>query len=220
MRILVVDNATLFRDGLVKLLSTQPDIAVAGEVQDGWEAVVEARRVKPDLILLNPDVPGNGFEALQQIRRESPNTRFIVFSESTKQGTLLQSFISGAHGYFLKDTPSEDVFKAIRDVMGGKTAISFLLSGRLVKEFLQHGVETEHSTGELTLREQDILKRLGEGSSNRDIARELGLSTSTVRHHIHSILGKVGLRNRVEVALFARNRKLESLSQSSDLRNN
>ena len=211
MRVLVVDYNTLFREGLVKLLSIEQDISVVGEAADGWEAVIEARRLKPDLVLLDPGMPtGNGLESLRQIRLEAPATKFLVLTVSEEENDLLQAFKGGAQGYLLKNAHPEQLFNAIRDVMQGKTAISPSFAGKLLRELLfRSGGEEEESRKELTHREKEILELVGTGASYKQIGGQLSLSAGTVGHHVQSILRKLRLKNRAQVAMFARNQGLQ-----------
>lgn len=214
MRVLVVDYNTLFREGLVKLLSIEQDISVVGEAADGWEAVIEARRLRPDLVLLDPRMPtGNGLESLRQIRLEAPATKFLVLTVSEEEDDLLQAFRDGAQGYLLKNAHPEQLFNAIRDVMQGKTAISPSFAGKLLRELLfRGGGEEAEPRKELTHREKEILELVGTGASYKEIGGQLGLSAGTVGHHVQSILRKLRLKNRAQAAMFARNQGLQHTS--------
>jgi DNA-binding NarL/FixJ family response regulator len=211
MRVLVVDYHTLFREGLVKLLSAQQDISVVGEAADGWEAVIEARRLQPDLVLLDPHMPiGNGLESLRQIRLEAPVTKFLVLTVSEEEDDLLQALKDGAQGYLLKNALPEQLFNAIRDVMQGKTAISPSFAGKLLRELLfRSGGEEEGPRKELTHREKEVLELVGTGASYKEIGSQLGLSAGTVGHHVQSILRKLRLKNRAQAAMFVRNQGLQ-----------
>ncbi len=206
-RVLVVDNHTLFRQGLMKLLSTQPDIRVVGEAADSWEAVTEIRRLNPDLVLLELRMPqGNGLEALRKIREEAPDIRFLVLTVSEEEEDLWQALKNGVQGYLLKSSTPEQLFRAIRDVMKGETAISPSLSGKVLRElvFWREGKGREGPQTELTPREREILELLSTGLSDNEISSRLCIAAGTVRHHVHSILRKLHLRNRVQAAMFAR----------------
>lgn len=205
MRVLLVDNNTLFRQGLIKVLATQPDIEVVGEAGDGWEAVVEARRLSPDLVILEVGLPRrNGLDHVTKIRQESPTTRLLVLTSSDDEGVLLQALNRGAHGYLLKSSTPEQLFLAIRSVMRGETAISPLVGGKTLRELILREQERATGQGQLTPREEEVLALLGTGISYKDISVQLSLSVSTVGHHVHNILRKLNLRNRVQAATFAR----------------
>ncbi|MFC2071148.1 response regulator [Chloroflexota bacterium] len=207
MRVMLVDNNTLFRQGLIKLLSTQPDITVVGEAADSWEAVIETRRLNPDLILFEPHMPsGNGLESLRKIREEAPDTKLVVLTVSEEEKDLWQALQNGVHGYLIKSSTSEQLFRSIRDVMKGEAAILLSLSGKALRELLfwREGKGREGHQAELTPREREILGLLSTGLSDNEIGSRLCLSASTVRHHVHNILRKLHLRNRVQAAMFAR----------------
>ncbi len=209
MRVLVVDNHTLFRQGLMELLSNQPDITVVGEAGDSWEAVIETRRLNPDLILVEPNMTwGNGLEALRKIREEAPDIKFLVLTISEEEEDLWQALKGGAQGYLLKSTTPEQLFRAIRDVMKGETTISPSLAGKVLRaQLFRGGGKGESPQPGLTPREREILALLSTGVSDKEIGSQLRLSASTVRHHVHSILRKLRLKNRVQAAMLGRNEK-------------
>ena len=210
MRILVVDNHTLFRQGLIRLLASEPDISVVGEASDGWEAVIEARRLNPDLVLLDSYAPTeNGLEFLRQIRLESPATKFLVLTLAEEPDDLLRAFKNGAQGYILQNSPPGQLFSAIRDVMRGKMVISPYLAGKVLPKLLPgKRAEDKSPQSGLTPREREILELLSTGVSDREIGDQMRLSASTVRHHVHSVLRKLHLRNRVQAAMFIKNQQL------------
>ncbi len=220
MRVLVVDNHTLFRQGLMKLLSTQPDISVVGEAADSWEAVIETRRLNPDLVLVEPRMTwGNGLEALRKIREEAPDTKFLVLTVSEEEEDLWQALKNGTQGYLTKSISPEQLFRAIRDVMKGETVISPSLSGKILRELLfQKGSEGEGPQKKLTPREREILALLSTGASDKEISSQLCLSASTVRHYVHSILRKLHLRNRVQAAIFGKSQELRLRNNWEDVK--
>jgi DNA-binding NarL/FixJ family response regulator len=209
MRVLVVDNHTLFRQGLMELLSNQPDMTVVGEAGDSWEAVTETRRLSPDLILFEPNITwGNGLEALRKIREEAPDIKFLVLTISEDEEDLWQALKGGAHGYLLKSTTPEQLFRAIRDVMKGEITVSPSLAGKVLREQLfGRGEKGGNPQAGLTPREREILALLSTGVSDKEIGSQLRLSASTVRHHVHSILRKLRLKNRVQAAVFGRSQE-------------
>lgn len=216
MRVLVVDSNKLFREALVRLLSTRQDISVVGEAADTWEAVIEARRQKPDLVLLDPLMPsGNGLELLRQIRLEAPATKFLVLTVSEEEDDLLQAFKNGVQGYLFKNAAPEELFNAIRDIMKGETAISPSFSRQLLQALMLCSGEAKEGTRRaLTHREEEILELMSTGASYKKIAGQLGLSAGTVSHHVQSILLKLGLKNRVQAAIFVRT---QGLSQTNHI---
>lgn len=209
MRVLVVDNHTLFRQGLVELLSNQPDITVVGEAGDSWEAVIETRRLNPDLILVEPNMTwGNGLEALRKIREEAPDIKFLVLTISEEEEDLWQALKGGAQGYLLKSTTPEQLFRAIRDVMKGEITVSPSLAGKVLRaQLFRGGGKGENTQVGLTPREREVLALLSTGVSDKEIGSQLRLSASTVRHHVHNILRKLRLKNRVQAAMLGRSQE-------------
>ncbi len=217
MRILVVDNNILFRQGLMKLLTTQSDITVVGEAADSWEAVIESRKLNPDLVLIEPCMSrGNDLEAFRKIRENIPNTKFLVLTEYEEEDELWQAFRNGAHGYLSKNSTPEQLYHAIRDVMSGEVAISPSLSGKILREILFWRGEGERriTQAELTSKEREVLELLSTGASDNEISSQLYIAASTVRHHVHNILQKLHLRNRVQLAMFSRSQKLQMHSNT------
>ncbi len=204
-RVLLADSDTLFRQGLVKLLTTQPDIRVVGEVANSREVVTETKRLKPDLILIELHMfPEDGLEALRKIREEVPGAKCLILTALEKEEDLRQALIIGVQGYLPKNVSPEHLFWAIKSVMKGETAISPSLAAKVLrKELFWRGREKKDSP-ELTPRETEILQLLNTGASDKEISRQLCLSVSTVRHHVHNILRKLCLKNRVQAAVFAR----------------
>ncbi|MBI4267247.1 MAG: response regulator transcription factor [Chloroflexi bacterium] len=206
MRVLLADNHTLFRQGLMRLLSTESDISVVGEASDGWAAVTETRRLNPDLVILEVRMPeGNGLETLKKIREDAPNCKLLVLTVSEGEADLWQAVKNGAQGYLLKDATPEQLLRAIRDIMSGEMVITPYLAGKMLRRILSRREgDGEDSQTKLTPREREVLGLLGTGVSDEEIGRRLCLAGSTVRHHVHNILHKLQLRNRVQAAMFAR----------------
>lgn len=210
MKVLVVDNNTLFRQGLMKLLTSQPSVSLVGGASDSWEAVIEARKMKPDLVILEPYVAqGNDNEALRKIREETPGAQLLILTVSSDEDDLWQAFRNGARGYLSKNSTPEQLFKAIEEIMHGEVAISPELSGKILREVLvwRSTDSGPESRTELTPREREILELLSTGVSDNEIGERLYIAASTVRHHVHNILQKLQLKNRVQLAMFSRNQQ-------------
>ena len=204
MRILLAEGSTQFRQGLRTLLGTQPDIDVVGEAADSWEAVAETRRLMPDLVILEMGTPlSAGLDHLSQIRADAPEARVLVLTDSRREEDLWQTLRRGASGFILKSSDSEQLFRAISAVMRGELAVSASVSGEVVRGIALRRGETPRPRGRLTPREEEVLALLGSGRTDRDIGQELSLSASTVGHHVHRVLRKLSLKNRVQAAMLA-----------------
>ena len=203
MRVLLAEGSTLFRQGLRTLLKTQPDIEVVGEAADGWEAVIESRRLLPDLVILEIGTPSSpGLGHMSQIMEDAPEAKVLVLTDSGREEDLWQTLQRGASGFILKNSDSEQLFRAICAVMKGELAVSPSVSGGALRGIVLGRGETPRARSQLTPREKEVLALLGSGSTDRDIGRQLSLSVSTVGHHVHNILRKLDLKNRVQAATF------------------
>jgi two-component system nitrate/nitrite response regulator NarL len=204
MRVLLAGSSTLFRQGLRTLLKVRPEIEVLGEAVDSWEAVVETRRLAPDLLILEIDPPlASGLEHIGRIREDAPATRVLVLTDSEREEDFWQALRRGVHGYLLKKCDSEELFRAIAGVMKGELAVSPSVGGRALRGLVLRREDATGVRDRLTPREKEVLRLLGEGLSDRDIGRQLSLSASTVGHHVHNILRKLHLKNRVQAATLA-----------------
>ena len=205
LRIVIIDDHTLFREGLQSLLSRH-GIEVVASISDGREGIRQVRELKPDIVLLDVRMPGmSGLEVLkqlQQIRRESP---VVMLTTSGDERDLVEALRSGAKGYLLKDMEPDDVVAALREIVGGETIVAPNLAQVLAKvDKGEYPLEAEPSPlDKLTPRENQILSLLAEGQSNKVIARNLGISDGTVKLHVKSILRKLDIHSRVEAAVIA-----------------
>lgn len=205
LRIVIIDDHTLFREGLQSLLSRH-GIEVVASISDGREGIRQVRELKPDIVLLDVRMPGmSGLEVLkqlQQIRRESP---VVMLTTSGDERDLVEALRSGAKGYLLKDMEPDDVVAALREIVGGETVVAPNLAQVLAKvDKGEYPLEAEPSPlDNLTPRENQILSLLAEGQSNKVIARNLGISDGTVKLHVKSILRKLDIHSRVEAAVIA-----------------
>lgn len=210
VRILLADDHALFREGLAGIINSQPDMQVIGEADDGLEALVKARELKPDLILMDVQMPGmDGLEATRQIKSGLPDSKIIMLTIRDDDAMLFEALKNGAQGYLLKDIHSTEMLKMMRNAIKGEAALSPALAGRVLCEFrrLSRAENLEgDSESVLTEREQQVLFQVSQGATDKEIAETLNISLNTVKTHIRNILSKLHVTTRREAAKSARNR--------------
>lgn len=224
IRILLVDDHTLFRSGLKALLSRQPDFEIVGEASDGLEGVKLAEQLKPDLVLLDLDMPVmSGTEALAQMLAANRELPVVMLTVSEDAEDLKEAFVLGARGYLVKNIDAEYLVNSVRQVVAGESVMSPEMTGKFV-----NGIRAKHlslmpevrpeTVKSLTERERQILGCLAQGASNREMATLLNMSESTVKAHLLRIMRRFDFSSRVQAAVFAAERHmdrylLESLNQ-------
>lgn len=207
-RVLLVDDHALFREGLAMIISSQPGLEVVGEASDGLEAVVKAAELRPDLILMDIQMPGmDGIEATQRIKKEAPETTIVMLTVRDDEEKLFDAIKSGAQGYLLKKMNSAELIAMARRALAGEVAIPPRLAGQMLEEFrrlsrLQPQPAEEYDP--LTPRELEVLNLVAQGRSDKEIAQALTLSIHTVKSHLRNILAKLQVSGRREAARLAR----------------
>lgn len=206
MRVLLVDDQYLFLTGLANVLDDWPDVQVVGQASNGREAVQKAHQLRPDLILMDVNMPEmTGLEATRVLRRELPEVKIVILTVSEDDENLLEAIKVGAHGYLLKDLKPAVLREMLAAVSRGETPLSPLMAKKILREFSRYIPATPVSapTEELTGREKDVLALVAGGADNREIAERLYLAPGTVKRHIHNILTKLRARSRAEAAAYA-----------------
>ena len=211
IRILVVDDHPVVRDGLVTILSTQPDFEVVGEASGGREAIEAVQAKTPDVLLLDLEMPEmDGVAVLRHFQTQGIAARSIVFTAFDTDERILEAVQAGAQGYLLKGAERQELFNAIRVVHGGGSLLQPVIASKLLQqmsEAKQHATEVDA----LTPRELEVLERLAQGLQNKEIANALVISERTVKFHVSSIMGKLGASNRTEAVALAANQGLVKL---------
>lgn len=206
-RVMLVDDHQLFREGLVNILNNQPDFEVIAEAGDGLEAQIKARKLKPDLILMDVIMQGcDGLEATQRIKQELPNITIVMLTIREEDENLFQAIRNGAQGYLIKTIRSKEMLEMLRAAIRGEAAITPVLGGRLLQEFRrisQHASQEPQEVEALTQREQEILSLVAAGNTNTEIASKLQVSIHTVKTHMRKILAKLHRERRYEAASYA-----------------
>jgi len=211
IRVLIAEDHTVVRGGLCALLEGVDGIEVVAEAADGVEAVLKTRAIKPDVILMDLMMPRKtGIEAIEEIKRENPSARILVLTSYSDDDKVFAAIKAGALGYLLKETSTQDLLQAIRDVYNGESSLHPAIARKLIRE-LNRPSTLPPSDEPLTEREAEVLVLVARGLSNQDIADKLVISERTVRTHVSNILGKLHLANRTQAALYALKEGLTSL---------
>jgi len=213
IKCIVVDDHTLFREGLRRLLESEPDFQVVGEASDAIQALQKVREVHPDVVLMDIGMPGmSSFEAARLIEKNSPGTRLIFLTMYEDEEYLLQSLDVGAAGYVLKDAPAPKLINAVREVHQGRKYLSPQVLGKVVAFRSQlQGSHGQARSSTLTPREREVLKMIAEGNSVKEIASLLGLSIKTVEAHKFNLMRKLKIHNKAQLVTYAIRRKIVNM---------
>lgn len=216
IRTLIADDHSLFRQGLKAILESEPDIRVIGEAANGREAIRYAADTRPDVVLIDIQMPElDGVKATQSIMEINPDAKVIILTMFRQDSYVFEAVKAGARGYLLKDSSAADLIDAIRRVADGDTLLDPEMAANVLEDFK---VKKENLPGEkhndLTDREAAILRLLAQGSSNQEIALKLNISEKTVRNRLSEIFAKLQLNNRTQAALYAIREGLASLDDT------
>jgi len=206
IRLLLVDDHALVREGLRRLLELEEDVRVVGEATNGLDALHLARTLKPDVALMDISMPSlDGITVMRRLYQESPSVAVIMLTMYRQQQHILQAMRGGARGYVLKSASSQEMLSAIRKVHQGGTFISSELTGEIVNEYrrLSDGATPRPSIHALSEKEIEIIRGVATGMSNREIADKLAYSEKTVKNYLSIIFQKLGIRDRTQAAIFA-----------------
>jgi len=204
IQVLVVDDHVVVREGLCALLIPRNGMEVVGEAVDGADAVEKARILKPDVILMDLNLPiMSGLEAITEIIRENPEARILVLTSFDDESNISAAIEAGALGYLSKNSSTHEMFHAIQGVAMGSLSVSPGVTRTIIQHLRKPDPPFKSNVAALTERELDVLRALGQGLSNQEIAEKLNIEVTTVRSHISRILNKLGLDNRTQVALYA-----------------
>jgi DNA-binding NarL/FixJ family response regulator len=214
MKVMLVDDHPLFREGIRALLSAEPDIEVVGEAADGKQAIDLAEKLSPDIIVMDLVMPGmNGMQAAQQLHDKHPEIKVLILSMYDDDEYIRQILKAGASGYVLKRAASDDLLRAIREVEKGGSALHPTVAAKLIKDYIR----STKSTGQgdagssLTARESEVLKLVAEGHTNRQIADLLGLGRKTIDTHRTNVMRKLDLHDVTALVKYALKRGLINL---------
>jgi DNA-binding NarL/FixJ family response regulator len=208
--VLIADDQALVRVGLRKILESEPELTVVGEAPDGEDAVASAKRLRPEVVLMDIRMPVlDGIEATRRIVNDQPSTRVLILTTFGLDGYVFDALRAGASGFMLKDAPPEEILAAVRIVASGEALLAPAVTRAVVEEFTRHGPAPAGSSSlpvavdELTPRELEVLHLLARGLSNPEICDRLVISEATAKTHVARILQKLDLRDRVQAVIYA-----------------
>ncbi len=200
IRVLIADDHSVVRQGLIMFLSSDPELEIVGEARDGVEALELARKLLPDVVLMDLIMPVmDGIRAIEAIRRELPSIEVVALTSVLEDISIAEAVRAGAIGYLLKDTEAHELRRAIKAAAAGQVQLSHQVAARLLREVRM----PEESREPLTERETDVLRQLAIGKSNKEICQTLNIGEQTVKTHVSHILVKLGVPSRTQAALFA-----------------
>ncbi|MEK7406751.1 MAG: response regulator transcription factor [Acidobacteriota bacterium] len=211
IRLLLVDDHTLFRQGMKTLISSESDMEVVGEAVDGNEAIAKAAELRPDVVLMDIGMPGfSAFESTRQIKRNRPETKVLFLTMYDDEDYLVEGMEVGGNGYVLKDSPAPQCLAAIRDINRGGSYLSPRMLSQLVDDFRSRlkSAARVPRFATLTPREKEVLKMLAEGSSVKEIACQLSLSVKTIEAHKFNLMRKLDIHNKAQLVQYAIQKKI------------
>jgi len=204
IRVLVVDDHAVVREGIRMVLETDPDLQVVGEAASGEEAIDLVRDLNPGVVVMDIGMPGlSGFEATQRIRDSHPDVKVLALTVHDSEAYVFQMLRAGAVGYILKRSPSADVIKAVKTAHRGEAVLHPSVAKLVIGDYLARAERGEESFEHISDREREILKLIAEGKTNKEIAEMLFLSVKTVQAHRANLMRKLGLHDRVELVKYA-----------------
>jgi DNA-binding NarL/FixJ family response regulator len=205
MKIIIVDDHILFREGLAAIIRSESDIEIIGHAGTVQEAIETVKLLKPDMVLMDFSLPdGTGADATRAILKEHPKCKIIFLTMSEQDEDLFAAIRSGAKGYLLKNMHPSKLISTLRSVQQGESALSRSMTLRLMEELARGKASSPAADPTLTRREMEVLRELASGVSNQQIAQHLFISENTVKYHVHSILEKLNLSDRRDAAIYAR----------------
>lgn len=214
IRIVLADDHTIFRDGLRRLLTLEPDLEIVAEAQDGSEVAEILREHNPDILLLDLKMPGlDGISLLQRIHNQKFKTKIIVLTASDDEGEYVQAMKYGTSGIVLKQTATELLIKSIRKVHGGEIWLDARTTAAVMRQFASPSEPgpRDRDKPRLSNREREIVALVAQGFKNKEIAERMFISEQTVKNHLHNIFDKLGVSDRLELALYAIHRNIRPL---------
>ena len=220
IKVFLVDDHAIVRDGIRAVLNTEPDIEIIGEATNGREAVSKVLSYQPDITLMDLVMPAmDGIEAIRQIMQNQPQAQILVLTSFATDDKVFPAIKAGAIGYLLKDSDSDDLIRAIHQVHQGESSLHPRIARKLLNEITNVSKSPNHpgpSVDPLTEREVEVLKLVAKGESNQEIAQQLFIGEGTVRTHVSNILGKLHLASRTQATLYALKEGLASLDDVDD----
>ncbi|MDT8856224.1 response regulator transcription factor [Paracoccaceae bacterium Fryx2] len=208
VRIVVADDHPLYREGVARSLSDDPGLSVVGQAQDAGATIELVARLRPDLVLLDISMPGGGgIAALREIMAMDRPPQVAMLTASEEDDDVMQALKAGASGYILKGVGSRELVRLVKDIAAGQSYVSPALAARILNAMRVNAGVLQRPSGpmdDLSKREEDILRLVAQGKSNKEVGRDLDLQEKTVKHYMTSILQKLHVRNRVEAAVLAR----------------
>ncbi len=211
MKVLIVDDHALVRSGIASLLTVN-DIEVVGEASSGLEAVEKTCLLKPDIVLMDIKMPGcNGIQATQLIKEKMPQAKIVMLTAFDNDEDLFEAMKNGAVGYILKNIKADEFINLLSNVMKGEVAVSPWIASKIAQELFRNPgrLGAKHKNSELTVKEEEVLKLVADGATNKEIASSLYISENTVKYHMRNIMEKLQVKNRAQAAVYAAKNKTE-----------